>query len=134
MKYIKGYKIFESNGFSIEEVTNHIKDMLLDLEDDGFSVNVSKYHNRTDSPIINICIRPNSSSTFTDPFFPTFNSNRILIFTDRIKNYFDMEGIKYDIQYQWRFIKDERSVLSSTNLDELPSEIQIMWIDIFIEK
>ncbi len=39
MKYLKEYKIFEST----DDVMNDIHDILLELKDIGFSVNVSKY-------------------------------------------------------------------------------------------
>lgn len=130
MKHLKTYKIFE--GYSLDELTIYIKDMLLDFEDDGFGVNVkSRSIDRFDNNI-SISIDPHpSSQTFTGE---TFDSSRILIFTDRLKNYFDMEGIKYDIQYQWH---DDKGSFKETSLDELelPSgEIQNMWIEIFVEK
>lgn len=40
MKYLKGYKIFESS--NDKELLEDIKDLLVDLEDQGFYVNVFK--------------------------------------------------------------------------------------------
>lgn len=50
MKHLKSYKIFESNLFQISE---DIKDMLLDLEDIGLICNTITGHNRIEIRISN---------------------------------------------------------------------------------
>lgn len=41
MKYIKSYKIFESN---IDDIEDIIKDLLVELEDDGLQVEIDRLH------------------------------------------------------------------------------------------
>ncbi len=150
MKYLKRYKIFESNsGYSLADVTTYIKDMLLDFEDDGFEVKVKSMSIDRFDNMISISIdRQTSPSKFTPSALTgeTFDADRILTFTDRMKSYFDMDRIKYDIQYQWH---DDKGVFKETILDvlqddpwtnirtalPLPSgDIQNMRIEIFIDK
>lgn len=126
MRYIRKYN--ESKGYSLKEILTNIKYMLLDFEDDGFGVKVeAKSIDRFDN-MISISI---DTEIITNCIL---SADKVLTFTDRLKSYFDMEGIKYDIQYQWH---DDRGIFKETSLDELelPSgEIQNIWIEIFIEK
>lgn len=148
MKYLKKYNLFEARPVGIctksklNEITNDIKDMLLDFEDDGFEIKVtSSSIDKWDDSITIQIMSPHTyidsgtigPGTWTSSKKTVFNADRVLKFTDRVSEYFKMDNIKYDIQYQWH---GEDGVFKDTyNETDFPSgNITNIWVEIFIDK
>ena len=89
MRYLKTYKIFESND-SDDEVLSTISDMALDIKDDGFGVDVSKYSMHGDPSgtygKIYICISLNVPTGLGLPG-DAFNVSDISSFITRMDSY-----------------------------------------------
>ena len=94
MKYLKGYKIFESNFmFDKEYLMEDIKDLLIDLEDQEFKVKIWPFVSLDGSiDDINIYIyKEENSRRFIDPLGNTtgdlFNYEDIEYYINRVINY-----------------------------------------------
>jgi|ERR1035437_3657378 uncharacterized protein (UPF0335 family) len=82
MRHIKTYKVFESNKIDIED----IKDILMELEDQGFIVGIkegdSDYYNRVRGDIIITIAKRNSF----------FNTSEVEEYVDRVFEYIKSIG------------------------------------------
>jgi hypothetical protein len=122
MKYIKTYHLFESNLSQYfeadvikksEEVIADIKDILLELSDIGYQVNIDyapflRQYLSYDSPVIRIIIqRPSGDSVNpllggVQRFLPLWNSEESKMQFDdvilRVLRYSSSEGYKYEYE------------------------------------
>jgi len=119
MKHIKTYQLFESNLSQYfetdvikksEEVIAELKDILLELSDVGYQVNVDyapflRQYLAYDSPVIRIIIQKQSGDSYLNPefrFLPLWNSeDDKMEFDDvilRVLRYTTSEGYKYEYE------------------------------------
>jgi len=81
MKYIKNYKLFESDKFDID--IEYIRDILMELEDIGFFVNVNLAHKKSsklEKPVLYIDIKKsNDWLQFYDDVYPLVNKHKDFI-------------------------------------------------------
>ena len=104
MRHIKTYKVFESNKIDIED----IKDILMELEDQGFETKVQKdnlkdhkngkpdYYDGVRNDISVIIERPYSNPPFLDRSY--FNTKGVEEYVDRILEYIkQIGGVKANI-------------------------------------
>jgi len=96
MKYLKEYKIFESDfKFDGESLMEDIKDLLIDLEDQGFEVYI-EYYGKIQ---IKICKEVKSRSTNED----LFNYRDIEYYIDRVVSFLKDYGYE-------RYVTDEKKI------------------------
>jgi hypothetical protein len=97
MKYLKGYKIFDNNDYDLKE---DIKDLLIDLEDQEFNINVNVEH--FGKIQVNI-YKQGKSRRHIDPLgkWCSFYS-----FTNTTGDLFNYKDIEYYIDRLTKYLKD----------------------------
>ncbi len=119
MKHLKTYHLFESNLSQYfeddvikksEEVILDLKDILLELSDIGYQVNVDyapflRQYLTYDSPVIRIIIQRPSGDSYLNPefrFIPLWDSEESKMEFDdvilRVLRYSSSEGYKYEYE------------------------------------
>lgn len=95
---MKHLKTFESNNrLSEEEMILDIKDICLELQDEGFTINTgNSSYNR--SPYIYLCIyKSDGDRTYSKKFIFTHEISEII---ERIKDYVSDKGLEIEIHYE----------------------------------
>jgi hypothetical protein len=111
MKYIKSYKIFES---SYDELLEDIRDLLVDLEDQDFSVNVFKrrvdYSTTNEDIFVSIYKerKPNPASDLSR-FNDLFKYSDVSFYVESLVNFmkyynYSLRNDLNELQVQTRFI------------------------------
>ena len=119
MKWIKSYKLFENN----EDKAEYIKDIFLELIDDGFEIDFRKYnkeHNLVREP----------ESKYLEVFIKSNDGNKFKIsdISEYLYRSIDyMSGFNSVIKYEER--KWLSTTIRSTNLKDIESkEVYRVWI------
>ena len=100
MKYLKTYKLFESN----DDDLNFVMDILLDISDDDISVKVSDLNQSTNSPIKKISILIGDDDEFSEIFF---DISKYIENLELINNYLTGEGYSLENSYFLYFDEDD---------------------------
>ena len=137
MKHIKPFN--ESESYSLEDVTSHIKDMALDFMDEGLdvvvkSMSIDRFDNQISVSIDTGFIsqdRLHSPDRFNKSDGLTISASKIIEFSERIESYLGMQNIVYEIIYQWH---DNHGHFHEKKPVWKKEKLRNVWIEIYMEK
>jgi hypothetical protein len=101
MKHIKTYQIFESKSFiDIDD----INDILLDLKDEGFKIDVKKDHNASYDPSVGDYVELPERRVFENVMIKisidtNFNTREVEEYAERIIEYIKTKGVDITVEY-----------------------------------
>ena len=119
MKYLKGYKIFESN----DEMLDYIGEVLHDIEDDGFEVNYYVNRNYT----INIDISHISEDEYRNTTLVRLDDKKSFSWTDisgsieHISNY--LKDYSYELVEIQYYSMDEKDYVICSDIKDMDGEL-----------
>lgn len=103
MKHIKTYQIFESKSFiDIDD----INDILLDLKDEGFKIDVKKDHNASYDPSVGDYVELPERRVFENVMIKisidtNFNTREVEEYAERIIEYIKTKGVDITVEYDF---------------------------------
>ena len=120
MKYLKTYKLFESN----DDDLNFVMDILLDISDDDISVKVSDLNQSTNSPIKKISILIGDDEDELSEIF--FDISKYIETLELTNNYLTGEG--YSLENSHFLYFDENGMVTnsfhSSNFNEIKDKLK----------